>query len=98
VLNICLRDVAEQRKYIRVGDCNSNKGALYLCEEFPATKSYTMPVVTPAGIPLGGLVTLIINGDGTYAVEFMMLSSRHFASFDFQLRAYLTGPGLPNLY
>jgi len=64
----------------------------------PATKSYSMPVVTPAGTPLGGSVTLIINSDGTYTVEFRMHSSSDFASFDFQLRAYLTGPGLPSLF
>ena len=64
----------------------------------PVTKSYTMPVITPEGTPLGGWVTLNINSDGTYTVEFMMHSSSDFASFDFQLRAYLTGPGLPNLF
>ena len=64
----------------------------------PSTMSYTQEVVTPSGTPLGGSVTLNINSDGTYTVEFIMHSSSIFASFDFQLRAYLSAPGLPHCF
>ncbi|MEO9264737.1 MAG: hypothetical protein ABI282_11660 [Candidatus Baltobacteraceae bacterium] len=61
----------------------------------PTSKSFSQQIVTPSGTPLGGSVTLTVNCDGTYSVEFTMHSSSILASFDFQLRAYLTGPGLP---
>jgi hypothetical protein len=64
----------------------------------PFTKSFTQQVVTPEGTPLGGSVTLNISSDGSYTVEFMMHSSSDFASFDFQLRAYLSGPGFQTLF
>jgi hypothetical protein len=64
----------------------------------PFTKTFTQQVVTPEGTPLGGTVTLNISSDGSYTVEFMMHSSSDFASFDFQLRAYLSGPGFQTLF
>ena len=62
------------------------------------TKSYSQQWTTPAGTPLGGNVTLNINSDGTYTVEFRTFSSSVLASFDFQLRAYLKTPGGPTLF
>ena len=62
----------------------------------PTTRSFSQVIVTPSGTPLGGSVTLHVNSDGTYTVEFIMHSSSDFASFNFQLRAYLLGPGLPH--
>jgi hypothetical protein len=67
-------------------------------DAIPFTKSFTQQVVTPEGTPLGGSVTLNINHDGSYTVEFVMHSSSDFAAFDFQLRAYLSGPGFPTLF
>lgn len=64
----------------------------------PKALSFSQVVVTPSGTPLGGSVTLNINSDGTYTVEFIMHSSSLLASFDFQLRAYLHGPGIPHLF
>lgn len=64
----------------------------------PSTRSFTQQVVTPEGTPLGGSVTLNISSDGSYTVEFVMHSSSDFAAFDFQLRAYLSGPEFPTLF
>jgi hypothetical protein len=67
-------------------------------DAIPISKSYTQFVVTPSGTPLGGSVSLNIHSDGTYTVEFIMHSSSILASFDFQLRAYLTGNGFPSFF
>jgi hypothetical protein len=64
----------------------------------PETRVFKQDIVTPSGTPLGGSVTLILNRNGSYTVEFQMHSSSILASFDFQLRAYLQGPGLPVLF
>jgi hypothetical protein len=64
----------------------------------PFTKSFTEPVVTPEGTPLGGSVTLNISSDGSYTVEFVMHSSSDFAAFDFQLRAYVSSPEFPTFF
>ena len=62
----------------------------------PSTMSFSQPWVTPAGTPLGGTVTLNLNSDGTYTVEFITKMNSCLASYDFQLRAYLRAPGLPH--
>ncbi len=66
-------------------------------DAIPGSKAYSQGWVTPPGTPLGGSVKLNINVDGTYTVEFIT-NSTGLASFDFQLRAYLTGPGLPSFF
>jgi hypothetical protein len=62
------------------------------------TQTYSFEWTTPPGTPLGGRVTLTLNSDGTYSVDFETWCSSVLTSFDFQLRAYLSGPGLPTLF
>lgn len=64
----------------------------------PATTSFNAQWTTPSGTPLGGSVNLTVNSDGTYTVEFIATTNSHVPglSFDFQVRAYLSAPGMPN--
>ena len=65
------------------------------------TRSYQGAWTTPPGTPLGGSVTLNIRSDGTYTVEFLTTSTgtaAFLASYNFQIRAYLGGPGIPTLF
>ena len=62
------------------------------------TKTYSQQWTTPSGTALGGNVTLIINSDGTYTIEFRTFSSSDFEPFDFWLRAYLKGPGISTMF
>jgi hypothetical protein len=66
----------------------------------PKTMSFSQVWTTPSGTPLGGTITLNVNIDGTYKVEFQTITNSHVLglSFDFQLRAYLTAPGMPCLF
>jgi len=63
-----------------------------------STMSFSGQWSTPDGTPLGGSVTLTVNSDGTYTVEFTAITHSHVPglSFDFQVRAYLSAPGLPS--
>ncbi len=90
-VNLIAQKLGMNRPFSLVQMCNQLKA-------IPLTKSFTQQVVTPSGTPLGGSVTLNINSDGSYTVEFVMHSSSDFAAFDFQLRAYLSAPGLPTLF
>jgi hypothetical protein len=76
----------------------SARGLSQELNDFPTSKTFSQQVVTPEGTPLGGSVTLVVNIDGTYTVEFIMHSSSILAAFDFQLRAYLSGSNLPSFF
>ncbi len=76
----------------------SARGISQQLNTLPTTRSFSQQVVTPSGTPLGGSVTLTVNIDGTYTVEFVMHSSSVLAAFDFQLRAYLSGGGIPAFF
>lgn len=64
----------------------------------PTTMSFSQTWTTPDGTALGGTVDLTVNIDGTYTVDFNTTTNSHVVgvSYDYQLRAYLSSPGLPN--
>jgi hypothetical protein len=64
------------------------------------TQSYSYEWTTPSGVPLGGRVNLTVRSDGTYTVDFETWNSAALpgVSLDFQIRAYLSIPGLPILF
>ncbi len=64
----------------------------------PTTMSFSQQWSTPDGTPLGGAVTLNVNSDGTYTVDFKATTRSRVPglSFDFQVRAYLSAPAIPH--
>lgn len=62
------------------------------------TKTFSQEWTTPSGTALGGNITLVINSDGTYTIDFRTFSSSVLEPFDFWLRAYLQAPGIGTLF
>src|SRR5262249_21192244 len=66
-----------------------NKGLLLLSLAVvlrPESKTFSQPVLTPAGTALGGTVTMILNNDGNYTFQGHMHDSG-FPSYKFRVRA-----------
>jgi hypothetical protein len=55
-------------------------------------------IETPSGAPLGGWIDLDLRGNGDYKIHWHMHSSSLAASFDFELRGYLTAPDCPTVF
>jgi hypothetical protein len=94
------RPVSAQMVALKLGmgaSASLNKMAGQL-DGMPSTKSFSGQWSTPSGTPLGGTVNLTVNSNGSYTVEFVAFTHSHAPglSFDFQVRAYLSAPGLPN--
>jgi hypothetical protein len=62
------------------------------------TRSFHQDIETPSGTPLSGWIDLEIHGNGDYRVTFHMHCSSILGNFDFDLRAYLSGPGCPAFF